>query len=102
MKVSNLDVVLVNQLDKQITTTETDLTPFTARGALINQVLVDIDSKEPGKGNLSTKLRRYDLYKKLKSGSNEFTGEERKMLIDIAVEQLQTLYAGQVVEAIEG
>lgn len=102
MKASILDAALVNQLDKPLTTTETDLSPYTARKSLLTIVLIDIDATGPGGGNLSSKLARYDLYKKLKTGISEFTDEEKATLKSIAVEQLQTLYAGQVVDAIEG
>jgi hypothetical protein len=102
MKASLLDVALVNQLDIPLTTSETDKSPYTSRKCLLAVVLVDIDSKDPSGGNLSSKLARYDIYKKLKSGASKFTDEEKATLKAVAVAQLQTLYAGQVVDAIEG
>jgi hypothetical protein len=102
MKAISLDHALVNQLDAPLATSETDKSPYTVRKSLLTIVLIDIDAQQPGGGNLSSKLARYDLYKKLKSGVSEFTDEEKATLKSIAVEQLQTLFAGQVVDAIEG
>lgn len=102
MKPIILDTPLINQLDIVLTVSETDKSPYTIRKALLAGVLVDINATEAGGGNLSSKLARYDLYKKLKTGISKFTDEEKATLKLVAVAQMQTLYAGQVVDALEG
>jgi hypothetical protein len=77
-----------------IPTSETDKTPFQAAKALMNALLADTPE------NANTKMQRYDLFLKIRSGATDFSGAEVTALRTAAL-LLPTLIAGQLVKILD-
>lgn len=101
MELSKLDAPLVDPKGKPVTTSPDDKSPFTVRDALISALLADIPPTQGTPGNGSTKLKRYDLFVQLRANRNSFSIEDIAILKATALEVCITLFAGQIVAALE-
>lgn len=95
MKLTRLSATILTTEDTPMPISETNSAAFTVRKALINSCVAD------GEANATTKMARYDLYKKLKRGDDIFDIEAVKLLKDSVLLAYGTLIAGQVIDNLE-